>query len=352
MWIITKIHRFLFLSLIASVLFVLAVQPSAYAANGMNLLETRPSILSSKAVSALLTDVEVVGQKAVAVGDRGHILISSDNGASWQQAQVPVQLLLTAVDFSSALNGWAVGHEGLILNTNDGGLNWNIQYANPHRQLSDEELGQLSDDEFAKLPQAGSPLLDVWFKDDKIGFAVGAYGMFLCTDNGGESWLDCADRIENYDGWHLNAIMANSDGVVYIAGEKGVLFRSSDYGETWETIASPYAGSFFGILIGPEVSDVFVFGLQGNVYRSTNTGESWEKITGKVKDGVMGGLVFNKNHVTLVGNSGVIMNSKDSGKTFTTKITKERQAILAIDQLPTGDLVMVGQGGVTVVKPE
>ncbi|NIR92339.1 MAG: hypothetical protein GWO08_01275 [Gammaproteobacteria bacterium] len=62
----------------------------------------------------------------------------------------------------------------------------------------------------------------------------------------------------------------------------------------------------------------------------------------------MDGVLLGKKDVILVGNSGVILTSKDGGATFSTQITKSREAILAVEQLPNGKLIMVGQGGVQI----
>ncbi len=315
-------------------------------------LNMRAAIPSAKAAQSLLTDVCVEGDKVVAVGDWGHILISLDNGESWNQANVPVQNLLTAVDFVGTQHGWAVGHEGVILHSSDGGNNWQLQYANPHRVLSDEEMDQLTDDQFAKLPQAGSPLLDVWFRDENTGFAVGAYGMFLGTQDAGKTWVDVSSRIENIDGWHLNAIEANGDGVVYIAGEKGILFRSDDGGDNWITLTSPYGGSYFGAMTGAGNDDIYVFGLQGNSFKSSDRGATWVRSKSKNTNGLMDGVVIGSKSVVMVGNSGVILTSKDGGLNFSMQITPSRESILAIERLANGKLILVGQGGVQLAAPD
>ncbi len=308
----------------------------------------RAALPSDKAAESLLTDVDIFNGNIITVGDRGHILVSTDNGQSWTQSEVPVQYLLTAVDWVSEQSVWAVGHEGIILHSSDGGATWQLQHANPHRERTDEELNQMTDAEFMKLPQAGSPLLDVWFRDENVGYAVGAYGMFLGTTDGGKTWKDVESRIDNYDGWHLNAIRPDGEGVVYIAGEKGVLFRSEDDGETWVTLNGPYQGSYFGALTGPGDDDIFVFGLQGNIFKSIDGGQTWAKSKSRASDGIMDGVLLGKKDVILVGNSGVILTSKDGGATFSTQITKSREAILAVEQLPNGKLIMVGQGGVQI----
>ena len=317
---------------------------AAYGDN-LDLLEQRPAIKSAKATESLLTDVTSIDNKLVAVGERGHILISSDSGSSWTQSDVPVQLLLTGVTFPSVDQGWAVGHEGVILHTSDGGGTWQIQYANPYKKLTDDQLAELSDEAFTKLPQAGSPLLDIWFLDNKVGYAVGAYGMFLCTTDGGKVWNDCANLIDNPDGWHLNAFFATSAGTYYIAGERGTLFRSQDSGVSWQQLTSPYQGSFFGGVIGRTNTELYIFGLQGNIFYSSNQGDTFEKVSIESTDSVMSGILTPESLV-FVGNSGLVVTGSPDNEKFSVKTMDDRKAILAVARVKSGKLVFVGQGGV------
>ena len=86
-----------------------------------------PAIPTEMAHEGLLLDVVRVGTRIVAVGERGYIVYSDDEGKTWAQSTVPVSQTLTAVTFGSDTTGWAVGHEGIILRTDDGGENWALQ---------------------------------------------------------------------------------------------------------------------------------------------------------------------------------------------------------------------------------
>src|SRR3990167_127865 len=121
------------------------------------------AIESPKAAKGLMIDVVHAGSRLVAVGDRGHILYSDDQGSTWTQAKVPTRQLLTSVYFVDDKHGWAVGHDAQILASEDGGVTWTKQFEDMKRE---------------------SPLLDVWFQDASIGFAVGAYGALLATTDG------------------------------------------------------------------------------------------------------------------------------------------------------------------------
>src|SRR5580765_4846300 len=76
-----------------------------------------PAVASSLAPSRLLNGVARAGGRIVAVGQRGHILSSDDQGKTWTQASVPVSVDLLAVHFPTPGKGWVVGHSGVVLAT-------------------------------------------------------------------------------------------------------------------------------------------------------------------------------------------------------------------------------------------
>ena len=67
-----------------------------------------------------------LGQRVVAVGERGSILLSDDQGVSWQSASVASQrnATLTAVVALDDKRLLAVGHDGWILRSTDDGSSW------------------------------------------------------------------------------------------------------------------------------------------------------------------------------------------------------------------------------------
>lgn len=323
------------------------VAANAVAANNKDKYEARYSVMSRKAAEALLTDIQKVGDKLVAVGERGHIIVSSDQGQSWKQAKVPTIELLTSVYFVNDQYGWAVGHEGLILHSKDGGSNWEVQYADPYV----EEDPDAEFDYDAGPSRAGQPLLDVWFRDEKEGFVVGAYGGFLHTDDGGVTWEDWSERLDNIDGWHLNSFGTYDGKFILIAGEMGTLFKSVDGGNTWETVQSPYEGSFFGMVVGPGEKEALIFGLQGHIFKTEDQGETWREIFTSNTNGLMSGTLIGEKGIIVVGNGGVIMHSKDMGNSFVKQTTADRQSIVGITKTTKNKLVMVGKAGVTIASP-
>ena len=106
--------------------------------------EAEEAVKAPLAVESLLLDGAVAGSRLIVVGERGHILISTDDGASWTQAEVPTRVLLTAVHMHDERIGWAVGHDAVILRTGDG-----------RRDLDPDAPG---------AARKSFRLLDVWFR--------------------------------------------------------------------------------------------------------------------------------------------------------------------------------------------
>ena len=283
--------------------------------------DARPSIHAPLAVESLLLDGSAAGSRVVVVGERGHILVSTDRGASWKQAQAPTRALLTAVHMHDERIGWAVGHDAVILRTDDGGDTWRLLH---------------------RAPEEERPLLDVWFRDEETGFAVGAYGYFLATRDGGDTW---ASRAVSKDDFHLNAIAPAGSGRLFLAAESGVVYRSEDGGDTWRELPSPYAGSWFGVLPLDE-DRVLLLGLRGHLFRSEDAGESWTQVATATTATLTSAVRLPRGGVLVTGLGGTLLRSRDDGRTVSTTRLPLRQGISSALALADGSVLLTGEFGV------
>ena len=327
-------RRVALLATALSLLGVVALSTPAHAATETTAAAVF-AIDSPKAAKSLMIDVVHAGKRLVAVGDRGHIVYSDDQGKTWTQAKVPTRQLLTAVYFVDDKNGWAVGHDAQILASADGGLTWTKQFEDLARE---------------------SPLLDVWFKDASSGFAVGAYGTLLETTDGGKNWEDVSDRLDNEDQFHLNAIAAVKDAGLFIVGESGSMFRSADDGQTWEKLEGPYEGSLFGVIGTAQPQTLLAYGLRGNLYRSTDFGSNWEQVElkaarGALEFGLSGGTLLEDGSIVIVGNGGSVISSSDNGETFSVFNRPDRISLSSVTAAGNGNLILTGQGGLHITLP-
>jgi photosystem II stability/assembly factor-like uncharacterized protein len=211
-------------------------------------LAPRPAQMAPRAVTSLLLDVVKAGDRWVAAGQRGNILLSSD-AKQWQQVAVPVDSTLTRLRFLDAQRGWAVGYDGTVLVTTDGGQSWTLSQF---------------DATWAK------PYFDIHFLDAEHGLLAGANGALLATADGGKTWNPVTtDALEDQP--NLYNLVRLGDGSLLLTGERGFIAHSADRGASWRRLRSPYTGSFFGTVAVGEHGAV-IFGLRGNAFHAADIG--------------------------------------------------------------------------------
>ena len=281
---------------------------------------------------SLLLDGTAVGSRFVVVGERGHILISEDEGMTWRQAQVPTRALLTAIHMHDEQTGWAVGHDAIILRTVDGGESWDLIHEAPEEEL---------------------PLLDVWFLDESRGIAIGAYGYFLATEDGGETWNY---RSVGDEDLHLNALipaLAGEGGSprLFIAAETGVVYRSDDVGKTWDTVPSPYAGSWFGGL-ALDGNRLILTGLRGHVFRTEDGGENWTEVVTGTQATLTDAVRLPSGKIVMTGLEGSVLTSSDGGLTVKSSNLPTRQGISSALPLGNESVLLIGEFGTSRLRLE
>ena len=319
---------------------------------------------SPVAANRLLVAVTRNGDRLVAVGPRGHIVVSTDAGANWQQAQVPVSSDLTAVYFPSARIGWAVGHDGVVLATDDGGATWTKQLdgrAVNDIVLADVQAKLAANPESAELQAlaaeaerykeqgADKPFLDVWFENDTTGYVVGAYNLLLKTTDGGKTWQSWFDRADNPRFMNLYAIRPAAGGL-FIAGEAGTVLKLDSAVQRFRAVPVDYAGSLFGV--ADAGGAVLVYGLRGTTFRSTDAGATWARVDAKLPATIIGSVNLAHDSLILADQGGRIAGSSDGGATFALIPTQKTVPLTSIADAGAGRLAVTGPFGVMVVAPD
>ncbi len=283
---------------------------------------SQPSPLASN--SLLVAGFSTSGLLA-AVGERGHLLISRDDGVQWQQVQVPTLSMISSIFFVGE-RGWLTTMEGEILHSGGAGQNWQPQFSSTEQNR---------------------PLLDLWFENEKHGFAIGAYGYFLESWDGGQQWQ--SRNFYRDDDFHLNKITADEQGRLFVVGEAGVMYRSLDSGKRWQKLAFPYQGSLFSILALRD-GGLLVVGLRGHIFYSADGGEQWRKIESGSSALLSSVRQLADGRVVVVGHDSTLLLSDVVLTHFKPWPVPKRMAIADLLETQEGRVILLGDKGVMPIE--
>ena len=281
-----------------------------------------PAQLSGFAAKAATTGIARQGDRLIAVGPRGLIMVSADAAVSWRQVTSPVSTDLVSVKFIGANIAWAVGHDAVALRSADAGATW-------QKALDGRSVLALLRGTYAARAKAGDgaalavsgeiersmqqsatkdvfpePFLDVWFADANEGFLVGAFGLVLRTGDGGKTWEPWIERLDNERRFHLYA-MTGEGPRRYIAAEQGLLLQLDAATQRFVKLKTPYNGTFFGIDVRGE--RLLVFGLRGNAYVRLRDDTEWIKIETLIDDNIVAALNMADGRLLLVSQVGHVL---------------------------------------------
>jgi photosystem II stability/assembly factor-like uncharacterized protein len=286
-----------------------------------------PARMRPLAAKGSLLDLVLAGPRLVAVGERGHVLLSDDQGKTWRQAKaVPTRSTLTSVCVTDANTLWAAGHGAVILKSADAGESWTLV------------------DGKAEGPEV---LLDIRVQADGHGLAVGGFGAARITADGGKTWA-AHTLLEGEEGErHLNHIVVSDTGTWLIAAEGGHVLRGTGKGGLtamdWKAIKTPYAGSLWtGTPLGG--GTLLLGGMRGNLVRSGDDGSTWTHQPVPKAGSLTGCVMLSDGRPLLVGVDGTVLVGDAAGNSFTLQQLEDRATLTAVAQLGNGTLMAAGTG--------
>ncbi len=216
-----------------------------------HMAQWRPLALlrTSRTLGPTLRDVVFTSPRTGwAVGDDGLVLRSTDGGDSWEQVNVGATFTLHAVAFTAdGQAGWTVGENGIVRHTADGGQTWETQ-----------------------LSGIGNHLYGLYVHDAQRAWAVGQNGHILATTDGGISW-----KIQRAGGPSLYDITFAPDGQTgWAVGDVGYVWATTDGGATWTLEATGTNQNLRGVVLDAD-GNLWVSGSFGTVGRRTPDG-TWQ----------------------------------------------------------------------------
>ncbi|HJU53551.1 MAG TPA: YCF48-related protein, partial [Pyrinomonadaceae bacterium] len=134
----------------------------------------------------------------LAVGADGSILRTDDGGFDWEVQRSPVVTTLYGLYVKDRKRAVAVGARGVILTTNDGGGDWKLRASGTKDHL------------YAVTFSAADP---------ERGWAVGTYGSAVATTDGGTTWSAMRTPVRT----HLYGVAFANKTNGAAVGERGTL---------------------------------------------------------------------------------------------------------------------------------
>ncbi len=302
--------------------------------------------------------------------------IFSQSGWFWQNPN-PVGSHLEDCFFVNDNTGYAVGWDGVIIKTINGGINWFQQNSSGNRFLmsvffTNENTGYIvsGDEEFPtnnvlfKTTNAGvnwgqiysfnnSHLSDIYFVNNSTGFIVGGRywwgGYIFKTTNAGSNWNQYTTLQTNF----MNSIFFTSLDTGYIAGDDGKILKTTNTGLNWEFLNVTSNYPLFNSVYFINSRTGFVAGNGGILFKTINAGINWIQINTVVtedlwdirfKDSVTGFITVGG---TLVEVSGKILKTTNSGNNWESIPIANTQNYRGI-AVNNNNIISVGYWGTTI----
>lgn len=316
-------------------------------------LTEMPAVHIKNAEHSVQLAVARAGDRLVSVGEQGIVLLSDDNGESWNQAQrVPVSVTLTDVEFVSDTEGWAVGHSGVVLRTDTAGEQWEkimtgqkvvatIQKA--VQTLPETEPGITALRRNASYLTGDEPILDVHFSETgREGWLLGAYGIALHSRDSGQTWESAFSKTANPNSYHLYQYVTAPGNKSFIVGERGLTSGSDGGSDEFEALPIDYQGTFFGGISAGN-GQVILFGLRGTVWVGENG--VWSSIPSGSQASFSAG-VKTPDGVVLGDVTGRLFLKRPESKQFREISQASDAAITDLILSSGGDLVMSTARGI------
>ena len=257
-----------------------------------------------------LQSVALVGdEEAWAVGYDGEhtrrAYHSKDGGATWDAVDLPGNgSTLTSLSFPDARHGWAVGGNGLVVRTADGGASWELL-----------------------KPPTKSDLEAVHFIDQRVGLAGGKAALLdrstdevtgfteiLCTEDGGESWRRCYRQDEPSGFFQLTSL---SESVWFAVLGANQLVRTEDGGKTWAEVPKP-AQYVYAVAQAPDGTSWLA--CARGLLSSSDGGKTWGQPP-SLPEGIAGkgwkAITFQRGgRGVAVGEAGAVAVTSDGGRNW------------------------------------
>jgi photosystem II stability/assembly factor-like uncharacterized protein len=202
---------------------------------------------------------------------------------------------LKDVQFISEQEGWAVGYNGIIIYTDNGGETWDIQHDDISELfwnvyfIDDHEgwvVGRSSiyhttdkGNTWQKQtrPSVMGDLTDVYFINHDTGWIVGTHKIVLKTTDGGDNWIKIMNSISTENSFHSVCFVDELNGCAVGAinfCDNGFVMTTRDGGLTWLDTSPVDAGGFQKVIFTDSLTG-WICGYGNELQKTEDGGKTW-----------------------------------------------------------------------------
>ena len=269
--------------------------------------------------------------RAIATGYHGAVRLSTDGGATWAAEPSGTEDLLRRVATTSDRHVFAVSHGGKILEANADARGWRV--------VHDEQ---------------GLYLRDIAFATPRVGWAVGHDGVILKTGDGGATWSrQELANYTGRDKPRLSGVVAIDAAHALTVGEFGVIAETHDGGTTWSVIPAEQFPTLLGIAVaGSTGYAVGLNGTLVRLTKSDTSGWSAALVATGTSQHLLSVALSPDGTVGLIGGNGLLLTLGNGqfqpasvSKDFALNYSWVGGVAIGAD----GGAIAVGQGGAILV---
>ena len=216
-----------------------------------------------------ILDLSVVDKNnGFAVGQNGLILATTNGGQTWNVQVIQVNYNLNGVSFVNPSIGWLVGDNGTIARTSSAGSSWTLLTSGTNENLNgvfarDQLTAWIVGDSGTILKTTNGVtytpvssgvtvnLRSIYFTTNLVGWVVGDNGVVLKTTNGGVNWISMSSGTSN----SLNSVFFYDLNFGFAVGNAGTLLRSSDGGATWVSQSGTVTEDLMDVTMAPSLDE-------------------------------------------------------------------------------------------------
>jgi photosystem II stability/assembly factor-like uncharacterized protein len=258
-----------------------------------------------------------------AVGNNGVVLRTTNGGQSWTPKSFPASTNNLSVYFLDDLTGFVGNQDANIYKTINGGNNWEVNgsastYAITSLSMPTALVGYCGD-YYSNIQKSTDNGQTWWtlvttpgynakisFMNENRGWAVDTYGYFYTTSNAGLNWSNVRISTDT-----LSSVSFLTSTIGYVAGDSGRVFKTTNGGTNWTLLNTGTTVKLNSIYV-TSFNFIYAVGNSGTLLYSTNEGNSWTKQTLTTQN--LNNINFVSGTIIggISGNYGTIFKTNDS----------------------------------------